>query len=158
MNTFLINTLSIVVLVLVVSCSNHNQDHDHDQHVHSAACNHNDGSNDNSGLNALTAPEAFENIHVEKLYSDSLATAFVIWAKQYVKAHKHLFHTESIYVLDGEAVMVNGMDTLNIRKGDFIFIPMNTVHSVLEVKSDQALKVISIQSPEFKGEDRVFVD
>ncbi len=91
MNTFLINTLSIVVLVLGVSCSNHNKDHDHDQHVHSAACNHNEGSNENSGLNALTAPENFENIHVEKLYSDSLATAFVIWAKQDVKAHKHLF-------------------------------------------------------------------
>ena len=158
MNTFLINTLSIVVLILGISCSNHNNDHDHDQHAHTAECNHDNGSNENNGLNALTAPEVFENIHVEKLYSDSLATAFVIWVKQGVKAHKHLFHSENIYVLDGEAVMVNGMDTINIRKGDLIFIPMNTAHSVLEVKSDQALKVLSIQSPEFKGEDRVFVD
>ena len=43
------------------------------------------------------------------------------------------------------------------EKGDIIFIPMNTVHS-LKVTSSIPVKVLSVQSPRFDGKDRIFVD
>lgn len=101
--------------------------------------------------------EEYANIHVQKLYSDSLATAFVIWIKKNVKAHKHLFHTENIYVLEGAGMMTVADKQYTVKPGDFFFIPKNTIHKV-EVSSVTPLKVLSIQSPEFLGDDRVFVE
>jgi len=72
-----------------------------------------------------------------------------------VKLHKHDFHTEHVYVLEGSGDFTLGNTTQPIKKGDLITIPKNTWHGV-EVTSKVPLKVVSIQSPEFKGIDRVF--
>ena len=98
----------------------------------------------------------FDNIHVEKLYTDSLSSSFVVWVKGFVPSHKHENHTESIYVEEGKAIMKLGEDSFVIQKGDYIVIPFNTYHSVEEVVSEIPLKVLSIQSPNFVGKDRVF--
>tara|TARA_Y100001934_G_C12016369_1_gene614649 strand:+ start:175 stop:573 length:399 start_codon:yes stop_codon:yes gene_type:complete len=99
----------------------------------------------------------FENIHVVKLNTDSLASSFLIWVKKSVKAHKHEKHTENLYVISGKAIMRVGEEEFEIAAGDYFQIPMNTVHAV-KVISEEPLKVISVQAPEFVGKDRVFVE
>ena len=98
---------------------------------------------------------AYDNLYIKKLSSDSLSTSFAIWIKLKVKLHKHDFHTEHVYVLEGSGDFTLGDTTQPIKKGDLITIPKNTWHGV-EVTSKVPLKVVSIQSPEFKGIDRVF--
>jgi len=53
--------------------------------------------------------------------------------------------------------MILGDKTIKVKKGDIIFIPKNTVHS-LKVNSQTPMKVVSIQSPFFDGTDRVFIE
>ena len=108
-------------------------------------------------LDSIQPTEEFENIHVQKLASDSLQSTFVIWVKKRVKNHYHAEHTENLYVIDGSATMTMADSTFTIRKGDYLNIPMGAQHSVVSVDSQCALKVLSIQSPEFDGNDRIFV-
>ena len=96
----------------------------------------------------------YENIFLRKLSSDSLVSSFVIFIKKEVKAHKHVNHSEHVYVLDGEGEMIVADNKMKIKKGDMIFIPKNTFHS-LKVTSSAPVKVLSIQSPMFDGKDRV---
>jgi mannose-6-phosphate isomerase-like protein (cupin superfamily) len=43
----------------------------------------------------------------------------------------------------------------HVKSGDYFRIPKNTFHS-LKVKSKNSMKVLSVQSPEFLGKDRIF--
>lgn len=92
-----------------------------------------------------------------RLESDSNSSSFAILIRDSVKAHYHTKHTESIMVLEGTANMKIGDKTFQIQEGDFFVIPPNTKHSVI-VTSDIPLKVISVQAPEFLGEDRIWID
>lgn len=65
------------------------------------------------------------------LFNDSLASSFCIIIKSEVKAHKHLKHTEHVIVQEGEGVMKLNDKEFTIKEGDVIFIPKNTVHSVI---------------------------
>ena len=105
----------------------------------------------------LQPKEDYDNIHVQKIYSDSNGTGFVIWVKKSVKAHKHETHTEHLYVIEGDGEMQIGSKDYMIKPGDYLVIPENTVHS-LKVTSSNVVKVLSIQTPEFFGKDRVFVE
>lgn len=102
----------------------------------------------------IQAPAEYENIYVHQIASDSLSSSFIIFIKQEVKMHKHEWHTENVVILEGEGVMTLGSDRFVLHPGDVIFIPKNTWHSV-QVSSDIPLKVLSIQSPNFDGSDRV---
>ena len=106
-------------------------------------------------FNKIRPDSTFSNIHVHQISTDSSSTTFVIWVKSKVKMHKHLEHVENIYVTQGEGKFHLGATTYHVEPGDLIVVPKNTWHGV-EVTSDIPLKVISIQSPEFKGLDRVF--
>ena len=106
-------------------------------------------------FNKIRPDSTFSNIHVHQISTDSSSTTFVIWVKMKVRMHKHLEHVENIYVTQGEGKFHLGATTYHIEPGDLIVVPKNTWHGV-EVTSDIPLKVISIQSPEFKGLDRVF--
>lgn len=108
-------------------------------------------------LDTISAPKDYDNIAIKSLCSDSLASSYVIWIKEGVKAHKHIEHSETIVVIDGTAEMRLNDEWYSISKGMYIFIPFNSVHAV-RVTSDEPLKVLSIQAPEFKGKDRVFVE
>lgn len=107
-----------------------------------------------SSLDTIKAPSEFANVHVQRITGDSLSTTFVIWIKQEVKSHKHEWHSENIVVLEGEGIMKLGDKTFTIRAGDHVFIPRQTFHSVTVTKG--ILKVLSIQSPNFDGSDRVW--
>ena len=100
----------------------------------------------------LNSKEVLTN---KKLFSDSLASSFCIIIRAEVKLHKHLQHTEHVIVQEGEAIMTLGDKQFTVKKNDVIFIPKNTFHAV-KVTSSIPLKVISIQTPLFDGNDRVF--
>ena len=96
-------------------------------------------------------------VFVKNLSNDSLTSSFYIEIQHKVVKHKHLAHSESIYVIDGEANMFLGEKEFVVRKGDFVFIPKNTPHSV-KVISNVPLKVLSVQAPFFDGKDRVLLE
>lgn len=108
-------------------------------------------------LDSVQEPSSYENIHIQKLFSDKNASSFLIFVKKEVKLHKHLHHSETIYIMEGSGRMILGNQTIDVKKGDLIFVPENTAHSVL-VTSDIPLKVISNQAPEFDGKDRVILE
>ena len=116
-------------------------------------------------LDTIKAPDVYDNIYVRKLYSDSLVSSFVIFIKNEVKAHKHVSHSEHVYILDGEGEMTVGdastplstSKKFKVKKGDVVFIPKGTIHS-LKVMSPTAVKVLSVQAPMFDGKDRMMVE
>jgi len=107
-------------------------------------------------LSKISAPKTFDNIYVKKLGSDPRVSEFIIFIKDEVKAHYHEQHTELIYVLEGEAVMTLGNTKQVIKTGDFIRINQASIHAV-KVFSEIPLKVLSIQTPEYNGDDRVYI-
>ncbi len=105
----------------------------------------------------LVTPAKLATVEGRDIGSDSLSSGNVIWIKTELKAHKHLTHSEHVYVIDGEAEMRLGDKTVKIKNGDIIFIPKGTVHAV-KVTSKRPLKVLSVQAPHNDGTDRVFVN
>lgn len=107
--------------------------------------------------NTQTIEPGGAGVTVKDLFSDSLSSSFCIIIKNEIKAHKHLKHSEHVIVESGEGVMRLNDKEFTIKEGDIIFIPKNTVHAVI-VKGKKPLKVISVQSPKFNGDDRVIME
>lgn len=105
---------------------------------------------------SIKAPASYEHVHMVRLYGDTLVTSFIIFIKDEVKVHYHDEHSEHVYILEGSGVMTLGKRSFNVKKGDFIFIPMQQSHS-LKVTSPKPMKVLSIQAPYFDGKDRYFI-
>jgi mannose-6-phosphate isomerase-like protein (cupin superfamily) len=95
-------------------------------------------------------------VKVEPVATDSLASSYIIWIASEVKAHLHAAHTEYVVILEGAGTMLLGNQNLTVQKGDLVYIPNNTAHAV-EVTSKERMKVLSIQCPEFKGKDRIWL-
>ena len=106
---------------------------------------------------SIGAKTVSDNIYNKALFNDSLASSFVIIIKKEVKPHIHLTHCEHVIVLEGTAKMKMGDKEFEIKKGDVILIPKNTVHSV-KTTGKIPLKVLSIQAPNFDGKDRIFTE
>ena len=107
-------------------------------------------------LKKVKPSKEFENILIKKFNDDKEQTTFMIWVKNEVKLHKHNFHIENVYVVSGKGEFTLGDEVFKIKKGDYINIPKQTPHA-LKVTSRNPMQVISIQSPQFKGIDRVFI-
>ena len=99
--------------------------------------------------------EEYDNISITKLSTNTDATTFAIWIKKKVKIHKHINHTEHVYIKEGKGKFQLADSLYNVKTGDLFIVPKNTWHGVV-VESKNPMKVISIQSPEFFGKDRVF--
>ena len=108
-----------------------------------------------SNLKNINPKNEYQNIHAHKISSDSLSTTFVIWIKQKVKLHKHVYHTENVVIHEGSGVFQLKDSLYTVSAGDVIIVPKNTWHGLV-TNSESPMKVISIQSPEFLGEDRVY--
>lgn len=108
-------------------------------------------------IDEIHPDEAFDNIYVYKIDGDELTTQFIIWVRDTVRTHQHRNHSETVYILEGEGRFYFEDSTISIKKGDFIFIPKQTWHSV-KVTSSNPMKVISNQSPAFYSDDRLFKD
>ena len=106
---------------------------------------------------SIGAKTVSDNLYNKSLFSDSLASSFVIVIKKEVKLHKHLLHSEHVVVLEGTGQMQLGDKHFEMKKGDVVFIPKNTSHAVKST-GKVPLKVLSVQSPNFDGKDRVFID
>lgn len=106
-------------------------------------------------LDTISPPLKFDNLYSRQVHSDSLSSSFVIFIRHEVKEHKHLNHSETIVVLAGEAMMTVEGKEFKIKKGSVISVPQNTWHGV-KVGSKIPLKVLSVQSPNFDGKDRIF--
>ena len=110
-----------------------------------------------SELKDILPDKGFDNVYSKKITDDSLQSTFIIWVKKDVLEHYHQTHTENIYVLEGKAEMtVNGLKQI-VKKGDYLNIPMGSKHAVTKVLSRKPLKVLSIQSPQFDGTDRIII-
>ena len=106
--------------------------------------------------NTMTPKEEFTNIKSIPLHSDENTSVFMIFVKQAVRKHVHQYHTEVITVLDGTGRMYLGGDYFDVKKGDHIVVPPNTAHAVVTTSS-KPLKVLSVQSPQFLGQDRILI-
>jgi len=113
--------------------------------------------NNFQSLDTIKAPANYENIYSKPISSDSLSSSFIIFIKKEVKKHKHAYHTEHVYILEGEGEMLLSDKIIKVKKGDIIFIPKNTPH-YLKVTSAVPVKVLSIQSPFFDGKDRILIE
>ena len=112
-------------------------------------------SQETTNLKEIQPHEEYDNILIKKLDTDDNSTSFIIWIKKGVKSHKHETHSEIISVIEGAGVMTINKKSFDIKSGDYFRIPKNTFHS-LSVNSNNSMKVLSVQSPEFSGKDRVF--
>ena len=110
-----------------------------------------------SSIDQILPDKEFENIHVKKISSDSSSSTFAIWIKQKVKLHKHVYHTENVLIDKGFGEFQINDSIYKVAEGDWIVIPKNTWHGVV-VNSKSTMKVISVQSPEYFGKDRIFKD
>ena len=108
-----------------------------------------------NSVNEIYPDKEFENIHVKKISSDSSSSTFAIWIKQKVKLHKHVYHTENVLIDEGFGEFQINDSIYKVTAGDLIIIPKNTWHGVI-VNSKSTMKVISVQSPEYFGKDRIF--
>ena len=108
-----------------------------------------------TSVNKINPDKEFENIHVKKISSDSSSSTFAIWIKQKVKLHKHVYHTENVLIDEGFGEFQINDSIYKVTAGDLIIIPKNTWHGVI-VNSKSTMKVISVQSPEYFGKDRIF--
>ena len=99
----------------------------------------------------------YENVNVVPLHSDSTTSTFMVFVKKTVAKHYHAHHTEQVVVLEGKGRMMMDDQEFIVKKGDYIIIPPGVIHSVMVI-GRKPMKVLSIQSPEFKGKDRIFVD
>jgi mannose-6-phosphate isomerase-like protein (cupin superfamily) len=108
-------------------------------------------------LDSVGAKTSTGNVYNRSLFGDSLSSSFCIVIRKEVKPHYHARHSEQVVVLDGTGLMTLGDKQFSVKKGDVVFIPMKTVHSV-KVESTVPLKIVSIQSPRFDGSDRVMAE
>ncbi|MBV1884178.1 MAG: cupin domain-containing protein [Pseudomonadales bacterium] len=104
-------------------------------------------------LSEIKAPSHFDNIHVVKMATDANSSDFIIFIQGSVPLHKHLQHTESLYILEGAGEFYLGGKTFQVGAGDYIKVPQGVAHGV-KVVSKKPMKVLSVQAPEFFGKDR----
>lgn len=65
----------------------------------------------------LTVPDTVSNIWSQRISGDSLSSGFIIVIKNEVKAHKHLYHSEHVSVLEGTGIMKLGKKSFEIIPG-----------------------------------------
>lgn len=104
----------------------------------------------------LAPTKAYTNIKTTTLHDDENTTVYMIFVKQAVQKHLHQYHTEVITVVAGRGRMLLGREYLNIKKGDHIIVPPNTPHAVITTGS-RPLQILSVQTPQFLGQDRVLL-
>ena len=105
---------------------------------------------------SLKTEKGNSGIQIQKLSETEDVSCFLLCIHEDIKLHKHEIHSEHVMVVKGKAKMILGENEIRIRKGDLIFIPRNTPHSVTLLSKE--LKVISIQAPSYDGKDKVVLE
>lgn len=115
------------------------------------------GQTQTQAISSYTPTEAYDNIYSTTLHDDENTTVYLIFVKEGVRKHLHQYHTEVITILSGRGRMFMGGEYFTVQKGDHIVVPPNTPHGVITT-SGQPLQVISVQTPQFEGKDRVWLE
>lgn len=115
------------------------------------------GQTQTQALSNYAPNKAYDNVYSTTLHSDENSSVYLIFVKKGVRKHLHQYHTEVITVLTGKGRMFMGGEYFNIQQGDHIVVPPNTPHAVITT-SGQPLQVLSVQSPQFEGKDRVWLE
>ncbi len=105
---------------------------------------------------AIGALQPAENVAAVVVGAYDSASVHHLLVTGAVAPHYHRLHDETVIIQAGQGTMRVGDETRDVSAGTVIVIPRGTVHS-LEVTGDP-VEAISVFSPRFDGEDRVFVD
>jgi mannose-6-phosphate isomerase-like protein (cupin superfamily) len=108
-------------------------------------------------LETIVSQSDKDKLSITPLGSDIHASEYLISIAEQVPLHIHKYHTKIIYVIDGEGDMTINDKVKKVKKGDYIRVPENTIHGV-KVTSLKPLKVLSVQTPEYKGQDKHLVE
>ena len=73
------------------------------------------------------------------------------------KKHTHKVMEEIYYVEDGEGQLLIDKEILDIKKGDLIPIPKNTVHALKKLK-DTELQVLVVTYPKYDPHDLILAE
>lgn len=90
----------------------------------------------------------------EVLRGDGVS-AHLVQARGRLRPHFHRGHEETVYLLEGDGVMIIGDRAYPVRAGSLMIIPRGTIHSY---EAKQPTVALSIFNPPFDGEDHYFVD
>lgn len=91
----------------------------------------------------------------DKLDGDSLSSVHLTQVRGEMKAHSHLHHKETVYLVRGAGRLTLGDKKYKIAAGEVITIPPGTPHSFYSMGKIPAV-AISVFSPGFDGKDRVY--
>ena len=105
-------------------------------------------------IRPLEEPGVMRHTH---LAAGRHASAALIQTRGAIAPHYHARHDETVLVWEGKGTMRLGDEQIAVEEGSVVFIPEGTVHSFTPV-DDRGAAVVSIFSPAFDGEDRVFID
>ncbi len=108
---------------------------------------------DTSG--ALT-PEEGANLTAAVVGSYDSASVHHLRVEQGVKRHFHRVHDETVVVLSGRGRMTVGEETREIGPGTVLLLPRGVRHDL--TVTEGPMEAVSIFSPRFDGEDRIFVE
>ena len=77
-----------------------------------------------------------------------------VYPKAKLSLQMHHKRAEHWVVVRGTATVVNGAETLTLKKGQATFIPLETKHS-LENQGDEPLEIVEVQNGTYLGEDDI---
>lgn len=74
-----------------------------------------------------------------------------------VKSHYHQSHDEVVYIVRGNGLVTIAGKEYQVWPGYAYLVPQGTIHRFVNLGPDTAV-VLSIFSPAFDGQDRIFVE
>ena len=96
-----------------------------------------------------------QELRTDKVEGDSLSSVYLTQVRGEMKAHSHLHHKETVYLVRGAGRLTLGDKKYKIGAGEVITIPTGTPHSFYSMGKIPAV-AISVFSPGFDGKDRVY--
>ena len=104
---------------------------------------------------APPAPETVEGLRIDPLFATPTLSVARACANAPFPAHYHARHEETVFVIEGEGSMWIDGAPHELVAGTLVHVPRGAVH---RVEPRGLLTVLSIFTPPFDGEDRVFVE
>jgi len=96
-----------------------------------------------------------ESSATEALFDSAHTSCYVTTLDGTLAPHYHARHEEVVWVLTGRARMFVGNTWYEIGPGDVVHLPAGVLHAV---ETDRPCSVISLFSPPFDADDRVYQD
>ncbi|MEM7306367.1 MAG: cupin domain-containing protein [Planctomycetota bacterium] len=104
---------------------------------------------------AQPAPETIEGLRLDPLFATPTLSAALASTKISLPAHYHERHEETVLIIAGTGAMWIDGQRYAVEPGMLIHVPRGAVH---RVEPDGPISALSIFTPPFDGEDRIFVE